>query len=59
MKDCQQQGSDCQNGRNEEKRRTMEKEDNDVEENVKTTGIRIWHTEATDCKEQRRTLLEA
>lgn len=51
--------SDCQNGRNEEKRKTMEKEADDVEGNLRTTGIRKWHTAATDRKEQRRTELEA
>lgn len=43
--------SDCQNGRNGEKRKTMEKEAADVEENMQTTGIRNWHTVATDWKE--------
>jgi hypothetical protein len=52
------QSIDCQDGRNEEKRQTMDKEADDVEENLKTTGTRNWHTVATDWKEQRRTVLE-
>jgi hypothetical protein len=47
------QSTDCQNGRNEEKRKTMEKEVEDVEENFKTTGIRNWHTVAKDWNEYR------
>jgi hypothetical protein len=45
------QNSDRQNGKNEEKRKTMEKEDEDVEENLKTTGIRNWYTVPTEWKE--------
>lgn len=37
----------------------MEKGDNDVEENLKTTRIRNWLTAVTDWKEQRRIVLEA
>jgi len=33
------------------KRKTMEKDDDDVQENLKTTGIRNWHRVATDWKE--------
>jgi len=45
--------SDCKNGRNMEKRKTMEKMGNESAENLKTKGIN-WHTLARYQKEWRR-----
>jgi len=51
--------SDCQNGRNTEKRKTMEKVSNDSAEGLKTMGMRNWHTVARYQKEWRRATMLA